>query len=505
MTDFTEFVDLASERLGGVVLAAKDEFFAPKENLLKSSKPVFLEDKYTDRGKWMDGWETRRQRTPGHDWCLIKLGLPGILRGVLVDTSYFKGNHPEACSIEACAADAEAPMDQLLARSTCWTEILPRSALRGDAQNEFGINFPHRVTHIRFNIFPDGGVARLRVYGEVVPDWTQLHAAANELDLAAVENGGRVLRASDMFFGSRHKLIMPGPAQDMRDGWETRRRRGPGYDWAIIKLGTTGHIGRAEVDTTHFKGNAPESCALEGCDAEGASLEQLMGSPVIWQELLPRVPLKPDTQHLFEKDVKALGPVTHVRFNIYPDGGVARLRLYGSIHNARHQSDGLKRLNALTEEEAEAALLACCSSHAWARRLARRQPFHKVVDLFKASNETWWGLAREDWLEAFRAHPRIGEKRAAKEVSPDAQLWSEGEQAGTQGASAELLAALQKANHAYEVRFGHFFIVCATGKTTEEMLALLRQRLHNDPDTELRLAAEEQRRITNLRLEKLLQ
>jgi len=505
VSDFTELVDLALDRLGGVVLAANDEFFAPKENLLKSGKPIFLEDKYTDRGKWMDGWETRRRRTPGHDWCLIKLGLPGILRGAVVDTSYFKGNYPEACSLEACATDPGASIEALQAPAMRWTEVLPRSGLRGDTQNPFAIDFPRRVTHIRFNIFPDGGVARLRVYGEGVPDWAQFRTHAPELDLVAVENGGRVLGASDTFFGSRHNLILPGPARDMRDGWETRRRRGPGHDWAIIKLGAAGLLRQVEVDTTHFKGNAPGSCTLEGCDAEGASLQQLMSFSVLWQELLPHVPLQPDTRHVFGKEVKALGPVTHVRFSIFPDGGVARLRLYGSMRQERHQRGELQRLNALPDEEVEAALLACCGSSVWARRLARRRPFPEVADLFKASNETWWELAQKDWLEAFRAHPRIGERKAAQEASLNAQRWPEAEQAGTRGASAELLAELQEANRAYEARFGHLFIVCATGKTTEEMLALLRQRLQNDPDMEVRIAAEEQRRITNLRLEKLLQ
>lgn len=329
LSDFTELVDLASERVGGAVLAANDEFFAPKENLLKSSRPIFIEDKYTDRGKWMDGWETRRRRTPGHDWCIIKLGLPGILRGVVVDTSHFKGNYPEHCSIEACAAEGEAEVEQL-SRSGQWAQVLPKSALQGDTQNLFPLQDPHRYTHIRFNIFPDGGVARLRVYGEVVPDWGQLLSRNSEIDLAAVENGGLVIAASDMFFGSRHNLIMPGRAKNMSDGWETRRRRGPGHDWAIIQLGAAGIVKRVEVDTSHFKGNFPESCSLEGCDAGGA-LADIATSAVAWKELLPRTPLEADTQHRFDKEIRSVGPLTHVRFNIFPDGGVSRLRVFGQL------------------------------------------------------------------------------------------------------------------------------------------------------------------------------
>ncbi|HEX2715238.1 MAG TPA: hypothetical protein VHM88_23920, partial [Candidatus Acidoferrales bacterium] len=160
--DFTELVDLASERLGGVVLAANDEFFAPKENLLKPAKPIFIEGKYTDAGKWMDGWETRRRRTPGFDWCLIRLGLPGILRGVIVDTAHFKGNYPEHCSLEGCTLDGNPDAEKLTGRETRWDEILPKSGLKGDVENRFVIETPQRSTHLRFNIFPDGGVARLR-------------------------------------------------------------------------------------------------------------------------------------------------------------------------------------------------------------------------------------------------------------------------------------------------------------------------------------------------------
>ena len=331
MADFTELVDLVSERVGGTVLLANDEFFAPKENLLKASQPVFREGEYTDQGKWMDGWETRRRREPGHDWCIIRLGLSGILRGVVVDTSHFKGNYPAQCSLEACAEDTEANQEQLTGRSTKWVEVLPQTNLAGDTQNRFPLDSDKRVTHIRFNIFPDGGVARLRLYGEVIPDWERLAAHGEDIDLAAVENGGLVVACSDMFFGSRHNLIMPGRAKNMGDGWETQRRRGPGHDWAIVKLGTAGTVHKVEVDTAHFKGNFPESCSLEGCFAENATLEDLQASSTEWKEILPRTRLKADSRHFFEKEIQDAGPVTHIRFNNFPDGGVARLRVYGRI------------------------------------------------------------------------------------------------------------------------------------------------------------------------------
>src|SRR6476659_6129982 len=242
--DFTELVDLAAEKLGGAVLFANDDFFAPKENLLKAAAPVFIEGKYTDLGKWMDGWESRRRRTPGFDWCIIRLGLPGIIRGVVVDTSFFRGNYPEHCSLEACTLDGVPTVEELLSESMQWTPLLPQLPLNGDSQNPFAVDSRQRFTHLRFKIYPDGGVARLRVFGEVVPDWDRIKRTGGDIDLAAVENGGIVLACSDMFFGHRHNLIMPGQARTMAEGWETRRRRGGGHDWTVVRLGTAGTIER---------------------------------------------------------------------------------------------------------------------------------------------------------------------------------------------------------------------------------------------------------------------
>jgi allantoicase len=327
MSAFTDLVDVAAARLGGTVLLANDEFFAPKENLLKPEKPVWREGEYTDRGKWMDGWETRRRRVPGHDWCLIRLGIPAIVHGVIVDTSYFKGNYPEECSLEAAAVEGAADAEALTAGSGVeWTEILPRSGLRGDAENPFAIASRGRVTHLRFSIYPDGGVARLRVYGEPVRDPGL--RPGTFADLAALRNGGLVVSCSDMFFGHRHNLILPGRSTHMGDGWETRRRRGPGHDWIIVRLSARGSITQIEVDTDHFKGNAPESCSVEVCDAPDLAPQQLSGGDAGWTTLLPRTPLQADAQHRFNVSG---GPATHARLAIYPDGGIARLRLFGTV------------------------------------------------------------------------------------------------------------------------------------------------------------------------------
>jgi len=319
--EFTDLVDLASEKLGGAVLFANDEFFAPKENLLRPTAAIWKEGKYTDRGKWMDGWETMRRRSPRldeeFDWCVVRLGAPGRIRGVTVDTAFFRGNFPSHCSIDACSVDSPD-------EKTEWTEILSKVALSGDSQNTFAIDSANRATHVRLKIFPDGGVARLRIHGDVVPDWDAIRKRESEIDLAAVENGGTVPLASDMFFGHRINLIMPGFARDMSDGWESQRRRGPGHDWCVIKLGTSGKITRVEVDTSHFKGNYPESCSIDV--GRGDALDSIQ-----WQELLANTKVQPHTRHTFVHELADLGDVTHARLNIFPDGGVSRLRLYGRI------------------------------------------------------------------------------------------------------------------------------------------------------------------------------
>jgi len=328
--DFTELIDLASEKVGGAVLVASDDFFAPKENLLKPSEPIFIEEKFTDRGKWMDGWESRRRRTPGFDWCIIRLGLPGIVRGVVVDTSYFRGNYPEHCSLEGATFQGLPSEADLLDDAVQWVPLLPQVALTSNTRNQFPIEYDERLTHLRFNIFPDGGVARLRVYGEVMPDWDRLKRAG-QIDLAAAENGGFVLSCSDMFFGHRHNLIMPGRAENMSDGWETKRRRGPGHDWAIIKLARPGHIHAIEVDTSHFKGNFPESCSVEAVSTSATENRDLTDPSIRWTNVLPRTKLQAHTRHYFDQELNGAGVVSHLRFNIFPDGGVSRLRVYGTL------------------------------------------------------------------------------------------------------------------------------------------------------------------------------
>lgn len=325
---FTALIDLVSERIGGQTLYATDDFFAEKENLLKPGRGVFLPDEYTERGKWMDGWESRRKREPGHDWCLIKMGVPGVIHGVDIDTNHFTGNYPEHASVEATVAPADATAEDLAKAE--WTRIVPVSKLAGGSRNLFAVTDRARYTHLRLSIYPDGGVARFRVHGEVRPD-PKVFETTEPIDLALVHHGGVAVLANDMYFSHPNNLIMPDVAKNMGDGWETKRRRGPGNDWVVVKLGAAGTIEKAVVDTNHFKGNYPDTCSIEGLYLEDTDVpaDFFANRNLPWQTLLPQSKLEASTQHVFDKQLQQAGPFTHVRLSIYPDGGISRLRLFG--------------------------------------------------------------------------------------------------------------------------------------------------------------------------------
>jgi allantoicase len=314
-------------------VACTDDFFASMHNLVKPGRGVFVPDRYTDRGKWMDGWESRRKRGPGHDHCVVKLGARGVIRALDVDTNHFLGNHPPFASVEAARIPDGTPLDDAE-----WVEILPQSPLRPGAQNLFTVRDPNPFTHVRLHIYPDGGVARLRVWGEVEASWeapeldadTAPHVTRGERDLAAVGNGGKALACSDAFFGPMDNLLLPGRAENMGGGWETRRKRpAPGHDWILIRLGDSGTVSVVEVDTNHFKGNYPDRVALRGLHAPGAPLTELVAPATEWTTALPETKLEAHRRHFFARELEAHGPFTHVRLEIFPDGGVSRLRVWG--------------------------------------------------------------------------------------------------------------------------------------------------------------------------------
>lgn len=339
---FAHLADLADRRLGAAVIAANDEFFAERENLVKPERAEFDPNAFAHKGKVMDGWETRRRRGASaeqphpadgdHDWALVRLGAPGVIRGIVVDTAHFRGNYPQSVSVEGTSLPGAPSPGELLADDVKWTTLVPKTAVGGHAANGFAVTEERRFTHLRVSQHPDGGIARLRVHGEVVPDPAWL-AALGTFDVVALENGGQVEDASDRFFSSPVNSINPGRSQKMNDGWETRRRRDKGSDWVRYQLVGHSLIRAVEIDTGYLKGNAAGWASLSGRDGETGE----------WTELLPRTRLQPDTVHRFL--LTEAPAVTHVRLDIYPDGGVARLRLHGSLTD-----EGTRRLAARHRE-----------------------------------------------------------------------------------------------------------------------------------------------------------
>lgn len=315
-------INLLDPRLGAVALFASDDFFAPKERMLNPEPAIFIPGKYDDNGKWMDGWESRRKRQEGYDHCICKLGLPGRISGFDIDTSHFTGNYPPAASIDACHVP-DAPDEK-----TTWTTIVPATSLKGDSHHFTPVTNDNVFSHVRLNIFPDGGIARLRAYGRPAVDWRGLDRA-QPINLAAIELGAFAVACSDQHYGTPARLLYPGRGLNMGDGWETQRRREPGNDWCIIALGAAGRITRIEIDTAHFKGNYPDRCSIQAALVAQSTDQSVVTQSMFWRELLAEQKMEMDRLHIFASEIANLGPVSHVRLNVIPDGGVSRLRLWG--------------------------------------------------------------------------------------------------------------------------------------------------------------------------------
>lgn len=323
----THYVDLASERVGGETLSCSDDFFAEMENLLKTGRGIFIEEKFTERGKWMDGWESRRSygRDNGRDfdWCIIRLGISGVIHAFDIDTNYFRGNAPQQVKVEVCHSDVQPNAD------TVWHTVLDKVDVEAHSQNLFEISNNKSWTHVRLSMFPDGGIARFRVYGEADINWDDF-VEGELIDLASIKNGAKALLVSDMFFSDKNNLIMPGRGKNMGDGWETKRRRDPGPDWSIVKLAAQGSIEKVIIDTCHFKGNFPECFMLEGTVSgsddftEGAQQAQ-------WTPIINKTKLYAHREHMFTKEIAPAKTqhFTHVRLSIFPDGGISRMRVFG--------------------------------------------------------------------------------------------------------------------------------------------------------------------------------
>lgn len=332
---FAHLINLADEGLGARAVATSDDFFASMHHLVKPGRGEFDPNAYGERGKIMDGWESRRKRVEGYDWCIIELGAPGRVRLFDIDTNHFLGNHPPYASVEGTRAPKGASEAELAEAE--WVEVLQQVPLRAGSQNIFAGYRDESFSHLRLNIFPDGGVARFRAYGDVTPRWaapadSELAAAGRdgEVDLAAVEHGALALACSDSFFGPMNNLISPGRSVNMGGGWETRRRRSPGSDWIVVRLAEPGRARLIELDTNFFKGNFPDTASVEAVFAPEASLIELVAPQMKWTTLLPQTKLSAHTRHFFRDEVADLGAVSHVRLSIYPDGGVSRMRILGT-------------------------------------------------------------------------------------------------------------------------------------------------------------------------------
>ena len=369
-------VDLASREFGGSVIVASDEFFAEKENLIKPEPAESWKHMKGNRGGVYDGWETRRRwgRKQGDDWVIVRLGLPGILREIVVDTAFFKGNYPESISVEACALDPHAWVNEVTSEELEWVEIVPKSKCNGDCENQYQVSCgEQRFTHVRLNIHPDGGVARFRVYGHVVPDPRYLEGLS--LDLAALENGGLVIEQNDKFFRPADNLI----ASDK--GWETKRRRTEGNDWFVVKLGAAGYIKQVWIDTTRFIGNAPEAISIQ---AMNASADDWVQSEE-WRELMPLTSVQPDTRHRFI--VEDALQVTHVRLNIYPDGGLKRINLVGYLSEEGKSSMALRWFNLSTEPHLIKVLAQLGVPESIGARLVSLRPFQNMTEASAAAEQ----------------------------------------------------------------------------------------------------------------------
>ena len=313
--DFRRLPDLASRALGGTVMFSNDDFYADAHRLIAPGPARHDPELFGDRGKVYDGWETRRRRGPDPDGstgdsAVLRLGVPGIVRGVNIDTAYFRGNFPPQASVEVTTVLGYPTLAEVQAAE--WVTIVDRAALEGDSANVVACSGETLATHVRLTIHPDGGVARFRVFGEAVPDPRLL---GGRVDLAALAHGGLVEDCSNMFYSSPANVLSPGRAQVMSDGWETARRRDDGNDWLTVRLGAPGVLHEVVIDTSRFVGNAPGWAALTDADS-GA-------------ELLPRTRLLPDTEHRFR--LRATSAARVVRLDVYPDGGISRLRVLGTI------------------------------------------------------------------------------------------------------------------------------------------------------------------------------
>ena len=316
-------VNLASPKMGTKILAFSDDFFGEVTRMLNDKEPIFIEDKYDNHGKWMDGWESKRRRDGGNDWAILKLGSAGSISKIEIDTSYFTGNFPPFFSLEGIYSETDPNKD------SNWKSLIAKTNLIGDCKNNFELNLKEKFNFVRLQIFPDGGVARIRLFGEVKYNWDRFN---NEeiIELSSLKLGGSILAYNNAHYGDVSALLSEGRGKTMGDGWETRRRREPGNDWIIIKLAQKGIIEKIEIDTAHFKGNYPDRASIQAISIDkNITTKDLIQSSENWDVILDETKLTADNIHEYEINSNSKAEATHIRLNIYPDGGVSRLRIFG--------------------------------------------------------------------------------------------------------------------------------------------------------------------------------
>ena len=511
--------DLSQDVTGSFVLHASDDYFASADGLLRPGAPEWREGAYTGRGKWMDGWESRRRRSPGHDFVIVRLGIPGTIEGVLCDTTHFKGNAPQEISLEALEISGTTSVEELLALPVfgdaaalgerggrAWLEILAHTPVRPDHPNVIAptARLP-RATHVRMRIHPDGGVARLRIFGHARPD-PETFWGPGSVDLAAIENGGTIAAISDAFFGPPENLLLPGRGVNMGDGWETKRRRTPGSDWCVVRLARRGFVERMEIDTHFFKGNAPVAARIECADLASlaeADVSARLASTRGWETLVDTCPLAPHQRQVI---VPALERgATHLRLHILPHGGVNRFRAYGHALDTPGEARAIAQMNALEPGARDAAIASFCASRGFVSALAAQLPATSVRELFTSTGRALASLGESGWLEAFAAHPRLGEAAAPAAATAQSSAWSRAEQSSLAMGAGEVLERLRAGGAAYAEKFGFEFIAFASGRGASELLGLLEERFTNDRATEIGIAGREQARITRRRIGRWLE
>ena len=318
-------IDLANPMLGTKIINFSDEFFAPASRIINPLPAIFKENAFDNHGKWMDGWETRRRRSDGNDYLIIKLGKPGKIQLVDIDTTYFNGNQPEYAQLEGCFSKNNK------LKNIKWIKITNKSKIKPNHNNILKSKSSKTFNFVRLNIYPDGGVARLRLLGNI-DLLLQKISNKNIIDLASVINGSQVVACSDEHFGNANNILLPGKSKNMGNGWETRRRRGRGYDWILLKLGLSGYPISFEINTHYFKGNYPDFFSVQAINhKKNISINSIIKNSKKWQTIIANTKLKPDSSLKIKIPKKFYKKYNYIKLNIYPDGGISRFRIYGKI------------------------------------------------------------------------------------------------------------------------------------------------------------------------------